>query len=140
MLIQITLTYFSGSTASSDNLDDTGSLSAEEEDVSSSNTEKAIDEELPVMEERQQPSSVEEAEVKEESSPLTQEMRTAGSGFAAAAASSSAEFSLQPCVRHTMLLKRKEAILQQARRSVKCVFSLLLVLSFAPRGFFLGSR
>lgn len=115
MLIQITLTYFSGSTASSDNLDDTGSLSAEE-DVSSSNTEKAIDEELPVMEERQQSSSVEEAEVKEESSPLTQEIRTAGSGYTAAAASSSAEFSLQPSVRHTMLLKRKEAMLQQARR------------------------
>ena len=115
MLIQITLTYFSGSTASSDNLDDTESLSAEEEDASSSNTEKAIDEELPVMEERQQSSSVEEAEVEEESSPLTQEIRTAGSGYAPAA-SSSAEFSLQPSVRHTMLLKRKEAMLQQATR------------------------
>ena len=115
MLIQITLTYFSGSTASSDNLDDTGSLSAEEEDASSSNTAEAIDEELPVMEERQQSSSVEEAEVEEESSPLTQEIRTAGSGYAPAA-SSSAEFSLQPSVRHTMLLKRKEAMLQQARR------------------------
>ena len=116
MLIQITLTYFSGSTASSDNLDDTGSLSAEEEDASSLNTAEAIDEELPVMEERQQSSSVEEAEVQEESSPLTQEMRTAGSGYTAAASSSSAEFSLQPSVRHTMLLKRKEAMLQQARR------------------------
>ena len=115
MLIQITLTYFSGSTDSSDNLDDTGSLSAEEEDASSSNTEKTIDEELPVMEERQQSSSVEEAEVQEESSPLTQEIRTVGSGYTAAS-SSSAEFSLQPSVRHTMLLKRKEAMLQQARR------------------------
>lgn len=104
------------STASSDNLDDTGSLSAEEEDASSSNTAEAIDEELPVMEERQQSSSVEEAEVKEESSPLTQEIRAAGSGYTAAASSSSAEFSLQPSVRHTMLLKRKEAMLQQARR------------------------
>ena len=136
MLIQITLTYFSGSTASSDNLDDTGSLSAEEEDVSSSNTEKAIDEELPVMEERQQSSSVEEAEVQEESSPVTQEIRTVGSGYAAA--SSSAEFSLQPSVRHTMLLKRKEAMLQQARRYVNCGFSLLLVLTLAPRGFSFG--
>lgn len=102
--------------ASSDSSGEIESLPAEDEEASTSITEETFDEELPVLEEKQKSSLLAEPEAQEESQS-SQETTTTGGRYESAS-SSSLEFSSQPSVRQSMLLTRKEAMLQQARRSV----------------------
>lgn len=124
--------------ASSDSSEETESLPAGVERTASSATEETTDEELPVLEEKPECSVSEDSKIQEESPP-SQENTTAGDIHRSAsssllefssrpsvrqsagsiprsASSSSLEFSSQPFVRQSMLVKRKEAMLQQARR------------------------
>ena len=99
-----------------DDLEETESLSAKDEEANASVTEEIIDEEFEALEEKQESSQLEESKVQEER-PSVQETRTAGDRYTSAP-SSSLEFSPQPSVRQSMLLMRKEEMLQQARRWV----------------------
>ena len=97
-----------------DDLEETESLSAKDEEANASVTEEIIDEEFEALEEKQESSQLEESKVQEER-PSVQETRRAGDRYTSVP-SSSLEFSPQPSVRQSMLLMRKEEMLQQARR------------------------
>lgn len=103
------------SVASSDSCEETESYAAEEEQEPVSTTDEIILEESPALEEK--PASSRSENVKEQgtcSSSL--EPKTTAGVIHRSASSSSLEFSLEPSVRQSMLLTRKEAMLQQARR------------------------
>lgn len=99
---------------SSDFSEETESFPSEEEQGPSSITEEITDDELPVLEEKPESSSLEVSEVQEESPPYPD--KTTGGDIPRSASSSSLEFPSQPSVRQSMLLTRKEAMVQQARR------------------------
>lgn len=109
-LLQITQP---NSVTSSDSSEEIESFPTEEEEATSSVSEEVIDEELPPLEEKQESPLLEEAEAREEN--LSAKETTVGD-IPRNASSSSLDFSSQPSVRQSMLLTRKEEMLQQARR------------------------
>ena len=98
---------------SSDSSEEIESFPTEEEEATSSVSEEIIDEELPLLEEKQEFPLLEEAEAREEN--LSAKETTVGD-IPRNASSSSLDFSSHPSVRQSMLLTRKEEMLQQARR------------------------
>lgn len=93
--------------------DEIESLSTEEEQGSPSITEKIFEDELEMWEPQQE----EAAPLEErEESPSPGKTTAAGNGYLPGPSSSSVEFSLQPAVRQSVLLTRKETMLQQARK------------------------
>ena len=90
------------------------SLSTEEEEQGSPTvTEEMSEDELEMWEPQQ-----EEAAPLEErkESPTPGKATAAGDRYLPGPSSSAVEFSLQPAVRQSVLLTRKEAMLQQARK------------------------
>ena len=91
------------------------SLSPEEEQGSPSVTEEIFEDELEMWEPQQE----EAAPLEErEESPTPGKATAAGHRYlpGPSSSSSSVEFSLQPAVRQSVLLTRKETMLQQARK------------------------
>ncbi|KAJ7374956.1 hypothetical protein OS493_005316 [Desmophyllum pertusum] len=79
-------------------------------------TEEIFEEELELWEQQQEEAApLQELEEREES-PSPKETTTPGDRYVPGTSSSSAEFSLHPSVRQSMLLTRKETMLQQARK------------------------
>lgn len=92
------------------------SLSTEEEQGSPSITEERFEDELEMWEPQQEEAApLEELEEREES-PSFGKTTAAGDRYVLGPSSSSVEFSLQPSVRQSVLLTRKETMLQQARK------------------------
>jgi len=99
--------------AASNAYDETESLSTEEEQGSPSITEEIFEDELEMWEPQQE----EAAPLEErEESPSTGKTTAARDRYLPGPSSSSVQFSLQPAVRHSVLLTRKETMLQQARK------------------------
>ena len=104
---------FSDSMTASNTYEEIENLSTEEEQGNPSITEETSEDELEMWEPQQ-----------EEAAPLEEREECPSPGTAAAAldryvpgpSSSSVEFSLQPSVRQSILLTRKETMLQQARK------------------------
>lgn len=93
--------------------DEIESLSTEKEQGSPSITEKIFEDELEMWEPQQE----EAAPLEErEESPSPGKTTAAGNRYLPGPSSSSVEFSLQPAVRQSVLLTRKETMLQQARK------------------------
>jgi len=100
----------------SDTYEEMESLSTEEEQGSPSITEEISEDELETWEQQQEETApLEELEGREERPSPSEEITTVRDRHVGAS-SSSMEFSLQPSVRQSMLLARKETMLQQARR------------------------
>jgi len=100
--------------AASNAYDEIESLSNEEEQGSPAITEEIFEDELEMWEPQQ-----------EEAAPLDEREESPSTGKATAvgdrylpgpSSSSSVQFSLQPAVRQSVLLTRKETMLQQARK------------------------
>ena len=110
------IVVFSDSMTASDTYEEMESLSTEEEQGSPSMTEEISEDELETWEQQQEESApLEELEEREERPSPSEEITTVRDRHVGAS-SSSIEFSLQPSVRQSMLLARKETMLQQARR------------------------
>lgn len=107
---------FSDSMTASETYEEIESLSPEVQQGSPSLTEETFEEELELWEQQQEEAApLEELEEREES-PSPKETTTPGDRYVPGTSSSSAEFSLHPSVRQSMLLTRKETMLQQARK------------------------
>lgn len=89
------------------------SSSPEEEQGSPSVTEEIFEDDMEMWEPQQE----EAAPLEErEESPTPGKTTAAGDRYLPGPSSSSVEFSLQPAVRQSVLLTRKETMLQQARK------------------------
>ena len=92
------------------------SLSTEEEQGSPSISEEIFEDELEMWEPQQEEAAPLEELEKREESPSPGITMAAGDRYVLGPSSSSVEFSLQPSVRQSVLLTRKETMLQQARK------------------------
>ncbi len=100
---------------SSDTYEEIESLSTEEEQGNPSITEDTFEDELEMWEQQpEEAAPLEELEGREKR-PSPEEITTVRDRHVGAS-SSLVEFSLQPSVRQSILLSRKETMLQQARR------------------------
>jgi len=104
---------FSDSLTASNTDEEIESLSTVEEQGNPSITEEISEDEMDVWKPQQEEATPLE---EQEGSPSPAKSTAAGDRYVPSPSSSSVEFSSQPSVRQSLLLTRKETMLQQARK------------------------